>query len=113
LSRLLYRGAVGGEARLAKTCEQLLLTWPALWCFAEQESVTPTNNEAERALRTGVIWRKTSFGSQSGRGLRLVERLLTVIETCKKQQRDLLGYLTDAITAYRFGQTAPALLSCP
>jgi transposase len=75
--------------------------------------VEPTNNEAERALRAGVIWRKTSFGSQSGRGLRLVERLLTVAETGKKQQRDLLGYLTAAIDAHRTGLQAPVLIITP
>jgi hypothetical protein len=34
--------------------------------------VEPTIHEAERTLRAGVIWRKTSFGSKSGNGLRLV-----------------------------------------
>jgi transposase len=113
-TRLLYRGAGCGERKVEKTCEQLLLAWPALWSFATHEFVHPTNNEAERALRSGVIWRKTSFGSQSGRGLRLIERLLTVAETCKKQKRDLLDYLTSAITAYRLGHSAPLLLlACP
>jgi transposase len=112
-TRVLYRGALCGEPKLEKTCEQLLLAWEALWNFALHEAVEPTNNETERALRAGVIWRMTSFGSQSGRGLRLIERLLTVAETCKKQKWDLLGYLTDAISAHRLGQTAPALLPCP
>jgi hypothetical protein len=90
----------------------LLLSWPALWSFVEQEGVEPTNNETERALRAAVIWRKTSFGSQSGRGLRIVERLLSIAETCKKQALDLLGYLSTAITAQRLGHPAPALLGC-
>ncbi len=112
LARLLYRGAACGDPKLETTCEQLLLTWPALWSFVEQEGVEPTNNETERALRAAVIWRKTSFGSQSGRGLRMVERLLSVAETCKKQAIDLLGYLSRAITAQRLGHPAPALLEC-
>ncbi len=111
LTRLLYRGAECGDPKLEKTCEQLLLTWEALWNFVEHEYVEPTNNETERALRAGVIWRKTSFGSQSGRGLHLVERLLSVAETCKKQTIDLLGYLSAAITAQRLGQPAPVLLA--
>jgi transposase len=102
------RGAQG-----AKKFEHLFLAWPALWSFTTHEPVHPTNNEAERALRSGVIWRKTGFGSQSGRRLRLIERLLTVAETCKKQKRDLLDYLTSAITAYRLGRSAPLLLACP
>lgn len=110
-TRLLYRGALCGEAKLEKTCEQLLLSWEALWSFVEHPQVEPTNNETERALRAGVIWRKTSFGSQSGRGLRFVERLLTLAETCKKQAIDLLGYLRGAILARRLGHPPPALLA--
>ncbi len=112
LTRLLYWGAECGDSKLEKTCEQLLLTWPALWSFVEHEGVEPTNNETERALRAAVIWRKSSFGSQSGRGLRIVERLLSVAETCKKQTIDLLGYLSQAIAAQRLAQPAPALLGC-
>jgi transposase len=55
-----------------KNCKQLLDLWPALWTFAAHAEVEPTIHEAERTLRAGVIWRKTSFGSKSGNGLRLV-----------------------------------------
>jgi transposase len=111
--RLLERGTRCGVRRVEKSTKQLLGLWPALWSFALYAGVEPTNNEAERALRAGVIWRKTSFGSQSGRGLRLVERLLTVAETCKKQNRDLLGYLTGAIEAHRTGRIPPLLVATP
>ena len=37
---------------------QLLEGDEALWTFARVEGVEPTNNAAERALRTAVIWRK-------------------------------------------------------
>ena len=40
--------------------------------------VDPTNNFAERVVRHGVLWRKDSFGTQSERGARYVERMLTV-----------------------------------
>lgn len=110
LTRLLYRAAECGEGRIERTATELLISWPALWSFVRHEGVEPTNNEAERSLRTGVIWRKTSFGSQSGRGMRLVERLLTVAETCRKQKKNLLDYLTDALAAARAGTPAPALI---
>jgi len=38
-----------------------------LFTFLEQEGVEPTNNSAERALRTGVQWHKICFGSRSAR----------------------------------------------
>jgi transposase len=34
-------------------------------------------------LRHAVIWRKLSFGTQSARGSRFVETMLTVIETSR------------------------------
>jgi len=58
--------------------------------------VEPTNNVGERVLRHAVIWRKLCFGTQSGDGSRFVETMLTVIETCRQQRRNLFEYLTAA-----------------
>src|SRR6202171_3872193 len=51
-----------------------------LFTFLELEGVEPTNNSAERALRTGVQWRKICFGNRSANGERATARLLTVTE---------------------------------
>jgi transposase len=66
--------------------------------------------ESERSLRRAVLWRKTSLGSQSGKGLRATERLLSVTETARQHGVDLLDYLTRAITAHRQNASAPPLL---
>jgi len=81
-----------------------------LFTFLEEEGVEPTNNVAERTLRTAVQWRKISFGNRSSTGEIATARLLTVAQTCKMQQRHLLGYLTEAIRAHRRRTTAPSLL---
>lgn len=91
--------------------DELLNLWPALWTFVTEEGVEPTNNAAERALRPAVLWRKGCFGAQSEGGNRFVERILTVSATCRQQDRDLLTFLTEAISAYWAGQPAPPLLS--
>ena len=70
----------------------------------------PTNNAAERAIRPAVLWRRTSFGSQSVAGSTFVARMLTVVTTLRSQRRNVLQYLTDAICAARSGQPAPSLL---
>jgi transposase len=49
----------------------------SLWTFLDEHGVEPTNNRAERALRFGVLWRKRRLGSQSDKGLRWVERILS------------------------------------
>lgn len=81
-----------------------------LWTFGEVAGVEPTNNAAERALRHAVIWRKLSFGTQSAAGSRFVERLLTVIETARRQNRNVFAWLTDAVQAHLRKETAPSLL---
>ena len=55
----------------------------SLWTFLEHDGVEPTNNRAERALRFGVLWRKRSLGTQSDKGDRWVERILSLKETCR------------------------------
>jgi transposase len=73
--------------------------------------VEPTNNAAELALRHAVIWRKLSFGTQSASGSRFVERMLTVIETCRRQDRNVFVWLTDAVQANLRRDIAPFLLA--
>jgi transposase len=87
----------------------LLKAWPALWSFATHDGVTPTNNHAERGLRSAVIYRKLSLGTQSEGGERRIERLLSAHTTCRLQQRSLFAYLTDALTAHAHGHPAPLL----
>ncbi len=57
-------------------CHNLLAREPALWKFVDHPGVAPTNNRAERDVRRPVIWRRSSFGSDSPRGSRFVERVL-------------------------------------
>jgi hypothetical protein len=80
-----------------------------LWTFLEHP-VEPTNNASERALRHAVIWRKLSFGAQSQGGSRFVETMLTVIETCRQQSRDVFAYITDVVQAHFAYQPTPSLL---
>lgn len=84
-----------------------------LFAFLEYDGVEPTNNSAERALRTGVQWRKICFGNRSGKGELATARLLTVTGTCQKQQRNALTYLIEAVIRHRRGQSAPSLLPQP
>jgi len=105
---LLLRGCF--NARVSGFCDELWKYRERLWTFIEVEGVEPTNNAAEQALRHAVIWRKLSFGTNSPKGSRFVERLLTVIETCRRQGRNVYDWLTQAVQARFAGQSAPSLL---
>jgi hypothetical protein len=82
-----------------------------LWTFIEGEGVELTNNAAEQALRQAIIWRKLSLGMQSSEGSRFVERLLTVVETSRRQKRNVLSWMVEAVEARFAGKSAPSLLS--
>jgi transposase len=110
IEALLLRGAFSGNARLMGMCGELYDHRGWLWEFVQREGVEPTNNASERALRHGVIWRKLSFGTQSAKGSRFVETLLTIIETCRQQQRPVFEHLVNAVAARLAGSTAPSLL---
>jgi transposase len=87
----------------------LLKSWPALWTFASHDGVQPTNNHAERGLRSAVIYRKLSLGSRSEEGELRTARLLSAHTTCRLQHRSLFAYLADAIDAHARGDPAPLL----
>jgi transposase len=88
----------------------LLKHFEKFFAFLRKEGVEPTNNSAERALRSAVQWRKVSFGSRSAQGETAVARLLTVTRTCRMQNREPLDYLGTAIRSHRNAQVVPSLL---
>ena len=110
LHEALERGRGCADTKTATFCANLLVLEPALWTFAAVEGVEPTNNHAERLLRSGVLWRKNAFGCHSESGCRFVERMLTVVQTLRLQQRPVLDFLYRAVVAHRSGSPAPSLL---
>jgi transposase len=110
MGRLLWRGEDNPDDKAAGFCRELNKWWAALWIFTKVEGVEPTNNVSERALRPAVLWRKGSFGSDSEAGSRFAERLLTVVATCRQQERPLLDFLVAAGETALRGSSPPSLL---
>lgn len=106
---LLRAGAVF-DGKLGGKCRDILKHKKHLWTFVEDHNVEPTNNLAEQLVRQGVLWRKTSFGTQSDRGARYVERILTVCATCRLQNRSIIEYLRHACHNHLTGKLAPNLV---
>jgi transposase len=98
-------------SKTAGTCKELLDHEEWLWTFVDVEGVQPTNNEGERAERHGVLLRKTSGGTDSRQGSRFVERVLTVVGTCRRQGKKVLDYLSACIEAWRHNRAPPNLVS--
>jgi transposase len=107
---LLASGAASACPKTAGTCREVLAVEVSLWTFVSTPGVEPTNNAAERAVRHAVCWRKTSYGTDGEAGSRFVERVLTVVASCRQQGRSVLGFLVDAVQAARAGANPPSLV---
>ena len=92
------------------TCFEILKVEEGLWTKPRVRNVEPTNNVSERAMRHAVIWRRISGGTDSATGSRFVERMLTVVGTCRQQGRNVLDYLSSCFDATRRSQAIPSLL---
>ena len=109
---LLEQCAAGQHTQTANFAAGLLEEYEALWTFCDVPdlAIDPTNNAAERAVRHAVLMRKIQGGTQSDRGSRWIERIQSVRETCRLQNRSVLAYLKDAATAGHHRRPAPSLV---
>jgi transposase len=109
----LSQGVACSDSQTAKTGANLLALEPALWTFASQPGVEPTNNAAERAVRHPVIWRPLAYGTHSAHDRPFVERILTPVAACRQQHRACLALVRQAVIAHPSGQPVPSLLPDP
>jgi transposase len=107
----LQKGVDLGIKGLSGSCLDILHHKKALWTFVEEDGVEPTNNEAEREIRSFVLWRKMSFGAQSKRGHLFAERIMTVAYTARKQKRSVLQFLTETCRARVERRLLPSLFA--
>ncbi len=102
---MLYEGGDDDAGQLARSIGREM---ESLWVFLDENTVEPTNNRAERALRFAVLWRKRSNGTQSDKGNRWVERILSLKQTCRIRAMPVFPILVNAIDAY-FKEQKPDL----
>ena len=96
--------------KAAAPCRELLTREAVLWMFGREEGIEPTNNAAERSLRSAVLWRKVSFGTRSERGSRFVASLRTVLMSGQQQHRHALTYLPASGQVFSAHRPIPSLV---
>lgn len=106
---LLKKGSTYGIPK----CKAILKVEPLLWTFTENADVEPTNNAAERAIRSAVIWKKRSFGVESERGARYVESMLSLLATCRCNGINAASFLKELVCAYRLKAPTPNIFNIP
>lgn len=110
IERLLECGVALDLRGVSGACADMLAHKAAFFTFARHPGVEPTNNHAERALRPFVLWRKTSYGSQSDRGRLFAQRIMTVAHSLRLQSRPIFQFLVDSCQAHSIGRSGPSLL---
>lgn len=108
-----------GDNKTGNACRKLLRDNPKLWTFLKHLGTPMTNNAAERSLRPYVIWRKTSFFTQSHRGDKYRPMMLSLIETCKRLKVSAYQVLrsicqqgmTEGVASFRLPFPEPWLLT--
>jgi transposase len=110
VKKSLETGSGLAHEKTRHACQNILKLEQSLWTFVRVEGAEPTNNNAERALRRAVLWRRKSFGTQSKNGSRFVGRILTAVTSLRQQGRDVLDYLTEACASILRSQASSGLI---
>jgi transposase len=72
-----------------------------------------TNNTAEREIRTLIMDRMVTQGVRSEGGNEWHERFWTTVATCRRQGRNVMSFLREAIFSFLHGLAPPSLLPLP
>jgi len=70
-----------------------------LLLFLEDETVPPTNNSSEQALRWSVVFRKVTHGFRSNWGAELFAQVRSLINTAQRQGMSALEAISRALTS--------------
>lgn len=88
--------AGGTAGRLLRSLIDQATQW---WYFLDHPEVPPDNNLAERTLRLAVTKRKVSGGDRSMERFQHTANLLTVVQTCRRQEVSTINFFEQAIKA--------------
>jgi transposase len=91
-------GLISQKGKLAEAIRYALSRWEGLTRFLDDGRVELDNNTVERSIRPITLNRKNALFAGSDGGAEHWATIATLIETCKLNDIDPLGYLTDVLT---------------
>ena len=103
LKRACNLGSKSDHDKLKSLAKEILNDWDAVVAFVKNPGLPATNNEAERALRKAVIFRKITFGTRTTEGSRSYCSFISVVETCRLRGIDPWNYIAMTLTRARKG----------
>ena len=78
--------------------------------FITEPCVEPTNNLADQAIRFVAVHRRITQGTRGEVGRQWCERIWTIIQTCRQQQRSVFEFMCAAVEAHFRSDPAPSLV---
>ena len=103
LKRACNLGSSSDHAKLKALANEILNDWDAVVAFVKNPGLPATNNEAERALRWAVMYRKITFGTRTSEGSQSYAALISVIETCRLRGVEPWDFIASTIARGRKG----------
>jgi hypothetical protein len=89
---------ISQKSKLAVAIRYALSRWDGLTLFIDDGRIELDNNIVERSIRPIALTRKNALFAGSDGGAEHWAIIASLIETCKINDVDPLGYLTDVIT---------------
>ena len=96
-----------------KLLRSLKLKADQWWYFLFYPEIPPDNNLAERSLRLAITKRKVSGGSRSMERFEHTANLLTVVQTCRRQERSVIDFFEQSLKARVTGDHSSHLSLIP
>ncbi len=109
LKRACNLGSKSDHDKLKSLANEILNDWDAVVAFVKNPGLPATNNEAERALRWAVMFRRITFGTRTSEGSRSFAALLSVMETCRLRNADPWDYIAKVVAQGRKGIAPPPI----
>ena len=106
LARLKRACQLNKDAETVKAralAREVLADWDAVTAFITNHNLSPTNNDAETALRHAVIARRISYGTRTDEGSRAYAAILSIAETRRRRKIDPWTIVEHAIENARSG----------
>lgn len=91
-------GLISQKSKLAEAIRYALSRWEGLARFLDDGRIELDNNTVERSIRPIALNRKNALFAGSDGGAGHWATVASLIETCKLNDVDPLGYLTDVLT---------------
>ena len=90
-------GLISQKIKLAEAIRYTLSRWEGLTRFIDDGRIELDNNTVERSIRPIALNRKNALFAGSDGGAEHWATVASLIETCKLNDVDPLGYLTDVL----------------